>query len=280
MHTITARNAPMAFSEAMFRIPQLFKQNISRNGTVYTVPEPVLLQIEYPEERVLFDPRRDANPFFHLMEALWMFAGHSNVIWPAKFVKRYRDYADPGTDHVWGAYGARWGGQIQTAIDVLRRDPKSRQAVISMWEAEKDLGTVHNDRPCNTHIYLRADMGYLEMTVCNRSNDLFWGMLGANVVHFTMLQELIAHSIGLPMGTYRVFTNNLHAYPHLVKNFDAMWQSLEEYDEYKRLGTVDLLAEHETYDDFAASAEMFVHCPRGNTGCAFIDTVAYPMYIV
>jgi hypothetical protein len=52
----------------------------------------------------------------------------------------------------------------------------------------------------------------LDMTVTNRSNDLIWGMLGANVVHFSFLQEYIACALGIGVGTYNQFTNNLHVY--------------------------------------------------------------------
>lgn len=52
----------------------------------------------------------------------------------------------------------------------------------------------------------------LDMTVCNRSNDLVWGMLGANVVHFSFLQEYMAARIGCEVGLYHQVTNNLHVY--------------------------------------------------------------------
>jgi len=52
----------------------------------------------------------------------------------------------------------------------------------------------------------------LDMTVCNRSNDLVLGMLGANVVHMSILQEYMAAHIGVEVGRYHHFTNNLHAY--------------------------------------------------------------------
>jgi hypothetical protein len=53
---------------------------------------------------------------------------------------------------------------------------------------------------------------FLDMTVCNRSNDMIWGMLGANVVHFSFLQEYLAARIGVEVGNYYQFTNNLHVY--------------------------------------------------------------------
>jgi hypothetical protein len=40
---------------------------------------PVVTCYSAPTQRVLFSPMRDANPFFHLMEALWMLAGRDDV---------------------------------------------------------------------------------------------------------------------------------------------------------------------------------------------------------
>jgi hypothetical protein len=50
------------------------------------------------------------------------------------------------------------------------------------------------------------------MTVINRSNDLVWGALGANVVHFSFLQEYMAYAVGASVGRYYQISNNLHAY--------------------------------------------------------------------
>lgn len=52
----------------------------------------------------------------------------------------------------------------------------------------------------------------LDMTVTNRSNDLVWGMLGANVVHFSFLQEYLASMLGVGVGHYHQMTNDLHIY--------------------------------------------------------------------
>jgi len=50
------------------------------------------------------------------------------------------------------------------------------------------------------------------MCVTNRSNDAVWGALGANAVHFSMLQEYLAVMIGCAVGKYWQVTNNLHLY--------------------------------------------------------------------
>jgi hypothetical protein len=50
------------------------------------------------------------------------------------------------------------------------------------------------------------------MTVCCRSNDMLWGAYGANVVHFSILQEVIAIELGVGIGVYRQVSNNFHLY--------------------------------------------------------------------
>jgi hypothetical protein len=50
------------------------------------------------------------------------------------------------------------------------------------------------------------------MTVFNRSNDLIWGSLGANVVHFSFLQEYMACALDCRVGLYHQVSNNLHVY--------------------------------------------------------------------
>lgn len=86
----------------------------------------------------------------------------------------------------------------------------------------KLLKDCSKDVCCNTHVYFQIENGmknglhdvpqFLNMTVCNRSNDAIWGMLGANAVHFSFLQEYVACALGLEVGTYNQMTNNLHVY--------------------------------------------------------------------
>lgn len=212
---ITSRNVTGILLSALHKIRTMGFQEESRNGPVSVFPMPVMLTYVEPRERVLFSPVRNANPFFHLMESLWMLAGHDDLAFPVRFNSRFKEYSDDGV-RLNGAYGFRWRkhfgrDQIQLVIDELRRNPESRRVVMAMWSVN-DLGMGSKDLPCNTHIYFDCRGGALNMTVCNRSNDLIWGACGANAVHMSVLQEYIAFAIGKPVGVYRQFTNNLHVY--------------------------------------------------------------------
>lgn len=233
-HSIHARNAHEALPLGIELLRKYGQRRGSRNGPVLVAPGPVMTTYERPRERVIFWPQRDANPFFHFFEALWMLAGRNDVAFLAQFVKRMADYSDDGiTLH--GAYGARWrnwffpkvvpldiGNRRNQLIEIaklLRESQDERRAVLQMWDANYDRPDEGGkDLPCNTHIYFtRSAAGALDMTVCCRSNDIVWGLYGANAVHFSVLQEYLAGTIGCAVGAMHTLSNNFHAYVEVVE---------------------------------------------------------------
>jgi hypothetical protein len=235
MHTINIENVNVAVDHGLHYLLAYGIEEKSRNGSVLVAPGPVVTVYNNPRQRVLFSPLRDANPYFHLMESLWMLSGRNDIKFPVQFNKRFAEYSDDGKTS-WGAYGWRWReffgyDQLDLIIKELIENPQSRRCVLSMWngadmwlgeslnddplEGRSDLYVATNggkDVPCNTHAYFDLRNGKLNMTVCNRSNDAVWGAYGANAVHFSILQEYIAEQVGVPMGVYRQISNNFHAY--------------------------------------------------------------------
>lgn len=172
---------------------------------------PVLTHYERPLERVLFHPARDANPFFHFFESLWILAGRNDVSWLAYFLKNIADYSDNGlTFH--GAYGRRMLGQVEAAIAELHNDRNSRRAVVALWQPAEDCGYTGRDMPCNCTVTFKLRDGELNMTVFNRSNDMVWGAYGANAVQFSTLQEYVAAMLDASVGSYVQFSDSFHVY--------------------------------------------------------------------
>lgn len=213
---ITARNINQAFYRGMINMLTLSKQRPecvrdSRNGRVLKYPKPWMTTYQNPLERVLMYPERKSNPFFHFFEGLWMIAGRDDVKFLSQFVPRMRTFSDDGITYH-SAYGKRIADQIPTAVKMLKKDPTTRQCVLQIWDKTKDLDMNSKDLPCNNLVYLSIEDGELNMTVCNRSNDMMWGAYGANVVHFSMIQEYIAGKVGVEVGEYTQFSNNMHVY--------------------------------------------------------------------
>ena len=181
---------------------------------------PVTMVTMRPWERVLFCPERDANPFFHLYEALWILCGFNDVARVNYYSRQIAEYSDDATTFH-GAYGHRMRyafglDQIESAIDTLHRDPFSRRAVIGLWNPSLDIPQERSgaakDIPCNTTVYFKVRDGRLHITVSNRSNDAVWGCYGANAVQFSILQQYVAARLGYALGTYTQVSDSLHVY--------------------------------------------------------------------
>ena len=288
---LVVRNVNEAFAEAFWRfkvVPGL-KPEPTRNGPALVYPELVTTVYTCPAERVLFHEGRDANPVFHLMESLWMLAGRRDVAFLAQFNRRMGDFSDDGKIFN-AAYGFRWRNhfgrdQLDEVIKLLRRDPTTRQAVVQMWETE-DLTKKTRDKACNTQLVFDVRGDRLNMTVFNRSNDLWWGAYGANAVHFSVLQELVAAATGHRMGVYRQVSNNLHLYTELydAASYLSTPPVACTYDYYSS-GEVrphPLLLNSE-YKLFITECEMFCEEPfntRLRYANPFFENVARPMALV
>lgn len=222
MRVLHVSNVHDALPRAIKLLFEIGIERDSRNGKVL-FGGPVTTVYGRPLERVIFWRERDANPFFHLYESLWMLAGRNDVAPLERYVKRSTDYSDDGKI-LHGAYGFRWrkwfGDPHDGAIDqlpiiaeTLRANPDDRRCVLAMWDADVDLGRQGRDLPCNTiATFQRGINGELNLTVFCRSNDIVWGAYGANAVQFGTLLEYMALWIGCPVGTYEQISVNWHGY--------------------------------------------------------------------
>lgn len=231
--SIVAMNVCEALPLAVQMLKQSGVERSSRAGKVLELGGLVVTTYLRPQQRVLTDPVRDANPFFHFFEALWMLAGREDVAFLTRFNKGMMEYSDDGTTFH-APYGHRMRvafgmDQLKQVINILRSDPTSRQAVVQIWDAEMDLNQVSKDIPCNDLIFFKIRNGQLQMTVCCRSNDAVWGAYGANAVHFSMIMEYVAGMIGVPVGQYHQISDSLHAYVDNPK-----WQALSAASDTER----------------------------------------------
>jgi len=261
MRVIEARNVNDAYRQGIQLVRSEGVLEESRAGQVLVMQSPVATVYSRPRERVLLEPQRAANPFFHLMESIWMLAGRRDATWLDQYVADFssRFAEDDGNAH--GAYGHRWRrhffhpgytgdensvhpamlDQLLMAGEILLKNPTSRQAVISMWDPAVDLGAVKKDICCNDLIMLRSrrdhidDCWELDITVLCRSNDLIWGLAGANAVHMSMVHEVLAQLSGMRTGRYTQFSNNYHAYTDVLDRVASRTLApLSEWDAYSR----------------------------------------------
>jgi len=212
----------------------------SRNGGAWVAPGTFITDYTHPHFRVLFSQERDANPFFHLFEAMWMLAGRKDLAFVKSFAKNIESFSVDG-ETLHAAYGYRWRrhfsktdhqtglsaepiDQLAEVIKKLVECPSSRQVVLGIWDPAEDLvDSPENarDRACNLGAVFTPRpiqeqgvfLGYrLDMTVYNRSNDVVWGAYGANYVHFGFLHEFVSSAAGMHIGLYTQVGANTHIY--------------------------------------------------------------------
>lgn len=220
MYTIVGSFPDEIYYMGWFDLQKEGRVEDSRAGQVLVMPDPVTTVYLEPYRRVLFSPQRDANPFFHVAEIVWMMGGSNDGTWLDRFVHDFSSRYAEEDGKIHGAYGHRWrahfeADQIKAVVRMFQKDPNTRRAVIAMWSPDDDLEADKRDLPCNTHIYFANRNGRLDMTVCCRSNDMIWGAYGANLVHMSALHELIATELGLQIGRYFQVSNNFHAYTNI-----------------------------------------------------------------
>jgi thymidylate synthase len=222
INALTVRNVHQLLPTALNLLKLKGVRRESRNGPVLQLPGLTAFEYTHPHERVMFWPERDCNPALHLYESLWMLRGRNDVEPLIRYAKQFNNYTDNGiTLH--GAYGHRWRqhfkrDQLLEIADILTKNKDDRRAVLSMWDAHTDLSRNGRDVPCNMIATFQVDhLGCLNLVVYNRSNDMIWGALGANAVHFSILLEYMAVLIGCPMGTYTQVSSNMHGYLNTIQ---------------------------------------------------------------
>lgn len=191
--------------------------------------QPVTTSYLRPWQRVLLNPIRDANHFFHFFEALWILAGRADVAFLQQFNSNIATYSDDGeTFHAPYGYRLRHAfgiDQFDAVVEQLKADPESRRAVMQIWHSGLDLNKDSKDLPCNDLIMCKIRDGKLQITVCNRSNDIIWGCYGANAVQFSVIQEYLAARLGVGIGVYRQVSDSYHAYTD-----NPQWKKLSVAD--------------------------------------------------
>lgn len=168
-----------------------------------------------PRQREVLNPSRRALYPAQIAETMWILAGRNDVEWLGHYLPRAPEFSDDGK--VWrGGYGPRLRGAedpLLDVIDLLKKDPGTRRAVINIYDNREDLGVDSKDIPCNTLLhFIRGHHGYLDLAVMVRSNDLMWGWSGINAFEWSAVLEIVAHYTGMGVGRLVFHQSSLHLY--------------------------------------------------------------------
>lgn len=193
-----------------------------------------------PRNRIPKLPVREFSLAYAMGELAWYLCSDDTVEFIKHYAPSYGKYSDDGK-RLHGAYGPRIFGTEQDAhtgeprsqwsdcINILKADPDSRQAVISIYRPS-DCGAKTKDMPCTLSLQFLLRNGHLDMITTMRSNDLWFGGV-YDLFCFTALQELMANALSKPgalvgLGYYYHNVGSLHLYE---RNAEAISNCLQQY---------------------------------------------------
>ena len=180
----------------------------------------VRFEITNPLHRIPYVPARKFKIQYMIAETLWYLSGDNKTEWIANYAPFWRDISDDGLTAN-SAYGARIFkthpriaqgalNQWEYIKNELRLDPDSRRAFLHIRTPDDSI-IGSKDVPCTIGLQFFIRDGKLDLIVNMRSSDLILG-ISYDVPAFTLLQELMANELNVPVGTYIHISNSLHVY--------------------------------------------------------------------
>jgi len=169
---------------------------------------------------------RALNYRFMAAEAAWILSGSNHlddIVWA---MKRYKDYSDDGV-FLRGAYGPKVIDQLPYVVAALRRDIRSRQAVLSIWRERPD--PTSKDIPCTLTMQFLVRGGIMHTVVNMRSWDVYWG-LPYDIFTFSAISAVVASLVPevVALGNLHVNAGSLHLYENHRKAVADLVQTTPE----------------------------------------------------
>jgi thymidylate synthase len=200
-------NAEFAFEDLYDKIMAIGEE---RNGTK-TIHN-VLIELQSPTNNLIKTPWRKWNRNYAALEFDWYLSGNPNAQEISEQAKIWKSMMDEN-GNVNSNYGYQWqrNDQLKKVIDMLRNDPLTRRASISLYDG-KEIDKYKNDTICTYAINFYIDRNnHLSMQVMMRSNDLVFGFCNDQYC-FSELQFIVANELKLEVGKYFHYVCNMHIY--------------------------------------------------------------------
>ncbi len=115
-------------------------------------------------------------------------------------------------------------------IPLLKNNPTSRRAVISLWDPINDANIHRKDTPSMMTIDFKLRKGKLNLTMMIRSNDIFMGW-PANIYQLSILQKDVCKKLNVEQGVIGIFSNSAHIFKD---KFDEIKEIIEGKHDKKR----------------------------------------------
>lgn len=189
----------------------------------------VSLHLSEPLNNVLWHPNRKLSYRFMVAEWLWIYFGHDDVKTIARYNPNIVKFSDNGVNFN-GSYGVPVQAQWRRLVELLQRDPDTRQAVLVIFRPQS---TPSKDVPCTISLQFLLRQGRLHTVATMRSSDLWLG-LPYDVFNFTMLANCLATEIGCPpLGGLTLQLGSSHIYDENLDSVEDLMAQSRHFDSFR-----------------------------------------------
>lgn len=172
---------------------------------------------------LLVHPSRNLNYRFAIAELFWIAFGLDDLAILARYNKQMSRFSDDGLK-LSGAYGPRLASQWEYIINILRKDPSTRQAVATIWSPNPAPSL---DVPCTISLQWLLRENKLHVIATMRSSDVWLGVpYDAHV--FSQLTNMLAGVLGVETGSLTMQLGSSHLY---ANNYEAAQNVLDTTDQ-------------------------------------------------
>lgn len=146
-----------------------------------------------------------------IMKRLQILNGTVNMEALCFYDSSIKNKIDPLTGLYDGAYGPRIRPQRDYIYQILKQEPTSRRAVISIYNQKDQNKNLTFDVPSTISLQFLLRKNKLNLICYMRSND-FWNGLPFDFGIFSFLQEVMASWLKVELGIYTHFVGSAHIY--------------------------------------------------------------------
>lgn len=167
-----------------------------------------------PRSRIVRNATRPLSIVPAVARFVWMISGNDRLADIFTYEPKVQFYSDDGLTVPGSSYGRRilqprpGVNQLVGVIERLRENIDSRRAATVIWSPE-DAHRVSRDVPCAFGTFYHARNEGLIATTVMRSNNAFL-LLPFNIFEFSLLSEVVASEIGIPLVEYRHWAASMH----------------------------------------------------------------------
>lgn len=210
------------------------------------------MDLEYPRSRIISSLARPINLGFAFGNFMYQFMETDSVEPLLYYNPITTKFSDDGVS-LHGAYGPRIIRQLESVIAMLKADPASRRAVVTIFSGAVDH-IDSKDIPCPISMQFFVRHRRLHCITTFRSQNIVM-VYPYDIFLFTMLHEWVAVHVGLDVGMHIQNTGSMHFYenemnlaneildqesygytmPRMSKPESGEWSAIMHYERNVRL---------------------------------------------